>query len=73
MSRISPLGFILLALLILAINVPAQVSSGAVLATTGVISGRVTKGGKPARLVPVILEPFGPSRITFPLLAPIFT
>jgi len=61
MSRSSPLGFILLALLILTINVHAQVSPGAASAPTGVISGRITKGGKPARLVAVLLEPYGPS------------
>ena len=59
MSRILPSGFILLALLVLTI-VHAQVSPGAASAPAGVISGRVTKGGKPARLVTIILEPFGP-------------
>jgi len=67
MSRSSSPGFILLALLILTINLHAQVSSGAASAPTGVISGRVTKGGKPARLVAIILEPFGPSTTKSPL------
>ncbi|HEX3230006.1 MAG TPA: carboxypeptidase-like regulatory domain-containing protein [Pyrinomonadaceae bacterium] len=67
MSRSLPPGFILLTLLVLTINVHAQVSSGAASAPTGVISGRVTKGGKPARLVAIILEPFGPSRSKSPL------
>ena len=60
MSRSSPPGFILLAVLILTINVPAQVPSGAASARTGVISGRVTKGGKPVPIVTIILESFGP-------------
>jgi len=45
MSRISPSGFIPLALLILTINVPAQVSPGAVPQSTAVISGRITNAG----------------------------
>ena len=67
MSRSSFPGSIPLALLILTINLHAQVSSGAASAPTGVISGRVTKGGKPARLVAIILEPFGPSTTKSPL------
>ena len=67
MSRSSPLGFSLLALLIFTINVHAQVSSGAASAPTGVISGRVTKGGKSARLVVITLESFGPFRTKSPL------
>jgi protocatechuate 3,4-dioxygenase beta subunit len=67
MSRSSLPGFLLLAPLILTINVPAQVSSGAASAPAGVISGRVTTGGKPARPVAIILEPFGPFTPKSPL------
>ena len=67
MSRISPSGFILLALLVLPITAPAQVSSGPAPSSTAVISGRVTAGGQPAPFVAIILEPFdSPTKTSLP-------
>jgi hypothetical protein len=61
MSRISRSVFFLLALLVLTINVQAQVSSVATAPSTAVISGRVTSGGQPVPVVAIVLEPFDSS------------
>jgi hypothetical protein len=58
MSRNLPRCFVFLALLILTINLHAQVTSGAVSASTAIISGRVTTGGRPVPFVAINLEPF---------------
>lgn len=66
MSRISPSGLILLALLILTINAHAQVSTPAA-PSTAVISGRVTASGQPAPFVAIILESFdSPAKTSLP-------
>src|SRR6476659_9514532 len=65
MSRISPCGLVLLALLFLPINLLAQVPASA--PPNGVISGRVTSGGQPVPLVAITLEPYGPSIAKSPL------
>jgi hypothetical protein len=56
MSRISPSGFFVLALTVLAINVHAQVSFA--VSSTETITGRVTTGGQPVPVVAIILESF---------------
>lgn len=67
MSRSLPPGFILLTLLVLTINVPAQVSSGPASPSTAIIRGRVTAGGQPAPFVAIILESYGPQPGKTPL------
>jgi len=67
MSRISRSVLFLPALLVLTINIEAQVSSAVVSPSTGVIGGHVTSGGQPVPVVAIILEPFDPSTAKTPL------
>jgi molybdopterin-binding protein len=66
MSRIIRSNFLLLALLVLTIDVQAQVSSAAK-PSTGVISGRVTTGGESAPGVAIILQSFDSHPVKSPL------
>jgi hypothetical protein len=66
MCRIFRSNFLLLALLVLTINVQAQVSSAAK-PSTGVISGRVTTGGEPVPGVAIILQLFDFHPVKSPL------
>lgn len=67
MSRISRSVSCLPALLVLTINLQAQVSSASALPSTGVISGHVTTGGQPVPGVAIILQPFDAPTVKSPL------